>query len=690
MRARDVLRVPGIHPRGRAGEPGVTPHERLRRFFAPGGRLSHALPGYEPRTEQAGMADDVLATFEEGGLLLVEAGTGVGKTLAYLVPALQQGLRLVVSTATKALQDQIALKDVPFLRDRCRFRFTACALKGRDNYLCKHRFASFRAQPTLLPPEEASAWPWVERWAEETETGDIAELHELPESPTFWSEVNAKDATCLGARCPQREECHLNVVRARARDADVVIVNHHLYLADAAMRASQFGRLLPDVTHAVFDEAHRLEAAATTFFGRTVSNWRLRELADDAVRELHRDGAANPAVAQRADELARTAADFVDAWGPEGRSVLPARLPAEQEDAMHRATAAVMALRDALRTLPEAPVAEPLLRRSTDLLADMSLILAHEEEGHVYWLEVRGRGAFLSATPVDIAPLMRANVFAPLSSAVLCSATLAVARSFEHVRTRLGLLDAPLASGAADAVEGEAVEDPGAPDAEDDAEPPALHVREAIHASPFDHEQQGLLYLPPEMPDPRDGGFAGACAAVMRQLLEASRGRAFLLFTSYENLRRVHLILKEDLPFPLRVQGEAPKMELLRRFREQEGSVLLATSSFWEGVDVPGPALSLVVIDKLPFGVPTDPIAAARSRLIEERGGSPFYELSLPEAVLALKQGVGRLIRSRSDRGVVALLDPRLATTRYGRAFLESLPPFRRTRDLDDVRAFFR
>lgn len=639
------------------------PAARLQRFFAPGGTLSRAHSGWEPRAEQEAMASEVLATLEEGGHLLVEAGTGIGKTLAYLVPAVLSGKVVVVSTGTKALQDQIALKDAPFLAERCGLKFVAVTLKGRDNYLCRHRHALFRAHP-VLAPQEAGLWPEVDRWALETHDGDLAALSHLPESPVFWDEINAKSSTCLGQRCPEHETCHLQEVRRRAESADVIIVNHHLFLADATVRHQAFGRVLPDADAVIFDEAHKLEAAATTFFGRTVSNWRLRELADDVVRELPKAGVQAPLVLRRADELRQAAALLPAAWSRlDGRAALPATLPAAQQDALDSVLGAARSLGSALGALATPPPEiEPFARRTRELVEDLELLHARSDDGQVFWVETRGRGLFLTATPVDIAPLARERIFQRLRASVLCSATLAVGGTMAHVRARLGLQ-----------FEGE--------------EAPV--VRESVHASPFDYATQGLLYLPRGVPEPKSGDFAASCAEVTRSLLDASRGRAFLLFTSFENLRRVHEILRHDSQWPLLVQGEAQKHELLRRFREQEGSVLFATSSFWEGVDVAGEALSLVVIDKLPFGVPTDPIFSARARLVEDRGGDPFRELSVPEAVLTLKQGVGRLIRSASDRGVVAILDPRVATTQYGRIFLANLPPFRRTRELEHVREFF-
>lgn len=664
-----------------AGAAAFTPMSltaRVDEFFRPGGRLSRAHAGYEPRDAQRAMALDVLEALSAGEHLVVEAGTGIGKTLAYLVPAIMLGRRVVVSTGTRALQDQLALKDVPFLQEECGLSFSAAVLKGRDNYLCRHRFGVFAQSPVFATRAEAATWPALADWSEETATGDLAELPDVPENPSFWPLVNARDATCLGTRCPRHEDCHLQEVRRAARAADVIIVNHHLYLADAVLRAGQFGELLPECDRVVFDEAHRLEPAATSFFGRTVSSRRLTELAVDVVQELDRSGLDVAAVRARADELSAVAGRLARAWGPPGgRRLVPARLPAQREETLAEAAAAVRGLSSSLEAVPQAAELEPFRRRGGEILADLALLSERSDPAWVHWFEARGRHVTITATPVDVAALLRQHVFGPLQASVLCSATLSVGKSMGHVRGRLGLV-----AGEAGGADG-----PGADGAEEDR--PLRPVREAFHDSPFDPAIQGLLYLPRGLPDPRDASFVAAGAEEARRLVEASRGRAFLLFTSFQNLHATHEILRDALPGAVHVQGEAPKHELLRRFVDQPASVLFATASFWEGVDVPGEALSLVVIDRLPFAVPTDPIVAARARLVEESGGNAFRQLALPEAVLALKQGAGRLLRARSDRGVVAVLDPRLTRAAYGRAFLADLPRFRRTRRIEDVRRFF-
>jgi ATP-dependent DNA helicase DinG len=655
--------------------------DAVRAFFAPGGSLERLHSAPERRPAQERMALEVAETLLAGGHLVVEAGTGVGKTLAYLVPAALLRRRVVISTGTKALQDQLLLKDIPFL-ERALGPVNAAVLKGRDNYLCKLRFAHFARQPSLPDRTEAALWPQLEAWAKETAAGEVSELSDFAEAPSFWGEINARSSTCLGQRCELHAECHLQELRRRAREARIVVVNHHLFLADAAMRDSPFGQVLPEPDLVVFDEAHRLEAAATSFFGRSLSNWRVRELADDVSRELHRAGVGSPTVRQRGDALHEVGRGLARAWGrEEGRFPLGARLSSPQEHALDAVTVAARQLQKALDALPGRPAAaDPLVRRCEEMAGDAASFLERDDPAWVNWFEVRGHGVVLTATPVDVSDILRRSVFEKLEASVCCSATLAVDGRMTHFRGRVGL-----SPRAASPARGE----PGDIDVRADVvSEQELPVRESLHASPFAWEEQALLYLPPRMPDPRQPGFVIEAAQQARALLDASRGRAFLLFTSFENLRKVHEMLREDLPFPILVQGEAPKREILRRFQEQAGSVLFATSSFWEGIDVPGEALSLVVIDKLPFAVPTDPVVAARTRLVVEAGGDGFRDLALPEAILTLKQGVGRLIRSRADRGVIALLDPRVRTP-WGRGFLTNLPPMRRTSDVEDVRAFF-
>lgn len=629
-------------------------------MFGPVGALAAAQDGFEYRSGQLEMARAVQETFDSGGLLLAEAGTGTGKTLAYLVPAVQSGRRVVISTATRTLQEQIARKDVPFLADRLGLDFSALTMKGRENYLCLHRFDEFSRHRRLDLGKESAVFDLVTRWAGETETGDRAEVAGLPDRARFWSRINARADTCLGRRCPVYDDCHLVKMRRQAEQTQILIVNHALLFADLAVRVGDFGQVIPDHDCVVFDEAHRMEAIATQYFGRRLSSWRIRELADDAARE------GGPALPGK--EMVRAATDV----GGRGQELFSRLLQAgEGRFPMDRmgevAAPAVRELRAALSRLAArlgAPVEDDvetierraaLRRRCDEADEDLEAIFDGTDARFVRWFETRGKGVFINASPIDVSQPLREHLFSRLRAAVLTSATLSVAGSFEFVRDRLGL---------------------------DDAE-------EIQVASPFDYEEQGVLFLPGDLPEPSEPPFIAAASLIVRQLLAISEGRAFLLFTSFANLHAMQERLAEDTDYSLLVQGEAPRDFLLRRFTRTPRAVLLGTASFWEGVDVPGADLSLVVIDRLPFAVPSDPLLAARLQDLKSRGGDPFVEYQVPDAVLALKQGAGRLIRTRRDVGILCVLDPRLTRRRYGVAFLKSLPAFSRSRHIDGVAEFF-
>ena len=643
-----------------------TPTLTADEVFREGGALAAAHRDFEFRPGQLQMARAVQEIFERGGVLLAEAGTGTGKTLAYLAPALQAGRRVVVSTATRNLQDQIARKDVPFLRDRLGLAFSALVLKGRENYLCRQRFHEFARHAPLLPAETRPEWSAVALWAETTTSGDRAEVPDLPDEVRFWRDISARADTCLGRRCPVYDDCHLVRLRRQAEETQLLIVNHHLLFADLAVRASDFGRVLPDYDCLILDEAHRIEEIATLHFGRRASSARLRELADDARREAERqsadiaaggDLADMAAVVAAASAVGRRAADLFATYlaAGEGRRRL-ARLDDEQLHCWTDLRAGLARLESVLGGLPDAEeTVAALRRRSLEARDDLDNILTGDDAAFVRWSEVRGRLVSVQASPIDVSQDLRRELFDPLRSTVLTSATLTVDGSFAFLRRRLGL-DAAI---------------------------------EARVESPFDYQSQAVLYLPRGLPDPGDETFVERSVPILRDLLEVTGGRAFLLFTSFARLRATREALSGVGDYVLLTQGEAPRVLLLERFARLPRAVLLGTASFWEGVDVPGAALSLVVIDRLPFAVPDDPLLAARLDEIRSEGGEPFEEYQVPDAVLALKQGAGRLIRTRRDRGILCVLDPRLTTRRYGDAFLRSLPPFHTTSDFDAVRAFF-
>ena len=637
--------------------------ESVTHAFADDGPLAEMLPSFEPRPGQREMAAAVADIFEDGGVLLAEAGTGTGKTLAYLVPAIVSGHRVLVSTGTKNLQDQIYYKDLPALRAALDVSFTATYMKGRANYLCLHRFADVRDSNETRSPVERAYLEVVNQWAGQTDTGDRGEIEDLPDDVPIWNEISATSENCLGAECPSYDDCFVTRMRQRAIESDIVIVNHHLLCADAAVRQSAYGEVIPNCSYAVIDEAHQLEDVATQYFGTAVSSYRLDELARDTHRLLTSDPGADPLSAREVHRIvdetqdrARTFFGSLTRLGSTGdRTRVTAAALAPIDGAVRQLVASLGAFEGALAQIENpSEDMQSLARRAAELQDQLKFLLRANDPAYVYFLELRGKGVFLRASPIDVSAIVRDVLLQRNDGSVLTSATLTVDGSFDYIRERLGVDQ-------------------------------AFEVR---LPSEFDFRQQSVLYLPRRMPEPRSERFASSVADELTRLLAVTEGRAFALFTSYANLRAVRDQLGTTLPYPLLVQGSAPRTTLLREFRNTPNAVLLATSSFWQGVDVAGATLSCVVIDKLPFASPGDPITAARMEAIEARGGNPFDEYQVPLAILTLLQGLGRLIRHRQDRGVLALLDPRVRTKGYGRRFLASLPPAPITHDLSDVATF--
>jgi ATP-dependent DNA helicase DinG len=615
--------------------------------------------------------------FSGGGVLLAEAGTGTGKTLAYLVPALLSRKRVLVSTGTKNLQEQIFFKDIPTLQAALDVPFTATYMKGRANYLCLHRLDQLNEGRGGVAVHDVFL-PVIREWAAKTDTGDRAELEDLPEDLPFWSEVAATAETCLGSECPRFEDCFVTRMRQRAAASDVVIVNHHLLCADAAVRQNAYGEVIPSCSQAIVDEAHQLEDIATQYFGYGVSNYRLEDYARDVERFARAgrlDTAKRIEVEKAVDRIREHARAFFSDLafahrtsgplrGEERVRVSESALAETRESAAYvagaldliEATLALLA-RPAADDEQPAPKEDPasLARRAAEIRDELRFLLRASDPAYVYFVEFRGKGIFLRASPIDVSKIVSHLLFERMRATVLTSATLTVDGSFDYIQGRLGIADAGT------------VQLP----------------------SEFDFERQAILYLPSRMPDPRSPMFGGAAGREVVNILKRTRGRAFVLFTSYATLRDVQAIAEMALDYPIFVQGTAPRSQLLKQFRQTPNSVLLATSSFWQGVDVVGDALSCVIVDKLPFASPGDPITSARIDAVRARGGEPFADYQVPLAILTLQQGLGRLIRHRQDRGVLAVLDPRLRSKGYGRRFLASMPPAPVVTELNAVEAFF-
>ncbi len=636
----------------------------LERAFAEDGALARLVPGFRRRQQQVELAKSILEAIEHTGALVAEAGTGTGKTFAYLVPALLAGGKVIVSTGTKTLQDQLFDRDLPAVREALASGATAALLKGRANYVCLYRLERALRETRLASRDEAAQLRRIERFAGISTTGDRADLADVPEDAPVWVHATSTRENCLGQECGRYKDCFVMQARRNALAADVVVVNHHLFFADVVLRDEGVAELLPSCNTLVFDEAHQLPDTARLFFGVTVSTAQLIELARDARLELRAAGGAAPELDRIATRLDKAARDVRLALGNEG-----ARLGWSQALRLRDFPAALDGLAMALEALTEPLVAQAerseglasCSRRAASVQAILARLRESDGAREVRWIEVFNQAAQLHLTPLSCAELFRKQMADHPRAWIFTSATLAVGEDFSHFTRELGV-------GEANARRWE---------------------------SPFDFGNQALLYVPRDLPaDPNDPGFTAAVVDAAYPVLGASGGRAFLLFTTLRALRRAHELLaarfeREGLAYPLLVQGTGSRSELLARFRSLGNAVLLGSQSFWEGVDVRGEALSVVVIDKLPFAPPDDPVLSARIEALRAQGGNPFTALQLPQAILQLKQGAGRLIRDESDRGVLMLCDPRLYSRPYGRLIRASLPPMRPTRELREVEAFF-
>jgi ATP-dependent DNA helicase DinG len=692
--------------------PAPTAAGTLYQFFAPSGLLSKTHPAYEFRRGQLQMAQSVEEAIAEKRHLIVEAGTGTGKTLAYLLPVIRSGKRVIISTGTKNLQEQLFQKDVPFL-ERALFgdsgnKLSVCYMKGRNNYLCRKKLYDLTNEPILSGLEEIEHFGAIAAWEKTTGTGDRSELAELPEASALWHKLDARADTCLGQKCKEYDRCFITEMRRRAAESDIVIVNHHLFFADLAIKleaenAPDAG-VLPDCGVVIFDEAHELEEVAGNYFGISVSNTRMEELARDTENLMQREKLYTSGISSAISSLRERSQLFFSLIpAGEGRFSFDSRKEfleenGEEYDTLNQSLRRIGAELEQLPQKPEQVFS--VARRAQQLRVQLSFVMEDENPNTVFWIErrgfrgmpntsahryqegsaLKGRGfsraedtplrpgasapegrrsgrtsVFLQATPIEVGEILRECLWSKMETAVLTSATLAVGGGFDYIRQRLGL----------------------------------DHAREFVVPSHFNYESQVILYVPPDLPDPRTPQFAAQASDRIKHLLEITRGRAFVLFTSYAQMNEIYDRLLGVLDFPMLKQGDAPKSALLEEFRITPHAVLFGTSSFWQGVDVQGEQLSCVIIDRLPFAVPSDPIVAARVKAIDAGGGNAFFEYQVPSAVITLKQGFGRLIRSLHDRGLLALLDNRILKKQYGKVFVESLPSYTRTTDLRKVEEFF-
>ncbi|HLJ28610.1 MAG TPA: ATP-dependent DNA helicase [Candidatus Angelobacter sp.] len=631
--------------------------------------LSKAHPNYEFRRGQLQMAEAVERALNERRHLIVEAGTGTGKTLAYLLPVIRSGKRVIISTGTKTLQEQLFFKDVPFLEQHLG-KLRVCYMKGRNNYLCRQKVYDLTDKPVLNGLEEIEHYRQIAEWERTTESGDKAELRGLPENSQLWQKLDARADRCIGQDCKQWQRCFITEMRRRAVESDIIIVNHHLFFADLRVKTETENEagVLPEFGAVVFDEAHELEDVASDYFGVSVSNLRFEELARDIQINLQQKQVISPGLLQALARLRERARFFFGVLpAGQGRFAFENRdqfleKNGEEYSSVMQAVGGVVSELELLQEKPDDVY--NFLRRAGELRSQLAFVMESRDKNTVFWIEQRGesrrgRGGqqliLLQATPIDVSQILKQTLFENVETSVLTSATLAVGGGFQYIRQRLGV----------------------------------EHARELIVPSHFDYANQAILYVPPDLPEPRSESFVTKAAEKIRRILEITQGRAFCLFTSYAQMHQLHDLLLGEMEFPMLLQGSAPKNALLEEFRTTPNAVLFATSSFWQGVDVQGEQLSCVIIDRLPFAVPNDPVVAARVRAVNEAGGNAFYEYQVPSAVITLKQGFGRLIRSIKDRGLLVLLDNRVLKQRYGKVFLDSLPAYKKTRDLADVEQFF-
>lgn len=649
----------GLHPARSYGK-----SRKMQRYFGPQGLLSQKIKDFEYRPSQMEMAEAISECLGKEIPLLVEAGTGTGKTWAYLIPAILSGKRTIVSTGTKTLQDQILDQDIPFLKRVLFPKLQAVCLKGRKNYLCRRRFRGFIYQPTFWGREEAKLLRRFQNWAVRTRTGERSEIEWLPDNFQTWDEVSSNSDQCFGPQCEEHQHCYLTRVRLEASRAQIIVVNHHLFFADLALRGLQLAEILPDYEAVIFDEAHQLHDIIGNYFGYQFSNTGLRELMRDIAGEVKANGRKPQeireiqGILQHVETLARLLHHHLyQLHGTHGR--FPLNLEKGGEGFIETSNQAIQALErlNAIFTPSsnQNPSRDSFYRRTLEMIQSIQVILDQKDKSLVYWYELTPHAVFLRGTPIEVSEILREKLFTRISAVVATSATLSVAGSFEYMRSSLGLPE---------------------------------ETRELLLPSPFAYEQQTRMYIPSQFPSPQEREFCRYIAEEASEILVKTRGRALFLFTSYRNMKEVYELLQGRLPYTILVQGQKPKRVLLNEFRDKIDSILFATSSFWQGVDVPGEALSCLLIDKLPFEVPDDPVIGARMQSITEQGGNAFFSYQVPRAIIQLKQGVGRLIRSSRDRGIIVIFDKRLYSKGYGRLFLKSLPASQIVHDINGLDGF--
>ena len=641
----------------------MSEQSRLHDVFKTGGVLAQAIQGFSERTQQLEMALAIEGAIQENKQLVAEAGTGTGKTFAYLVPALLSGGKVIISTGTKTLQDQLFNRDLPNVRDALKVPVTVSMLKGRANYVCHYHLARASQEGRFASREDAQYLPVIQSFAENSPTGDKAELTAVPENAMVWQQVTSTRDNCLGQDCQYYKDCFVMEARKQALAADVVVVNHHLFFADVMLRDEGVAELLPSANTVIFDEAHQLPEVAGLFFGEDISTSQLMELARECTMLYLSIAKDCVALGDAVPVLEKACKDFRLVFQYEG-----SRMPVQKALALKKFEAAYSDMQTALQQLNAVletqaardPALEKCWQRGEGLQAQLDSWLKASNANLVRWVEVFTQSVQLHATPLSVAESFGKQLNAQPRAWIFTSATLAVKSDFSHYIGQMG-----------------------------------LHAADTgFWESPFDYGNQALLYAPANMPDPNSSAYTAAVAAVSLPVIQASKGRAFVLCTSLKAMREVHALLKEafaenGMEYPLLMQGESTRTELLDRFRAHGNAVLVGSQSFWEGVDVRGEALSAVIIDKLPFAPPDDPVLSARIDKMNEEGKNAFMEYQLPYSVITLKQGAGRLIRDEQDRGVLVICDPRLITKPYGRRIWQSLPPFKRTKELAEVQAFF-